>query len=60
MGWGVWPKTCWFSFHTKVECMDFIVLAALIVEVAVSRLENRFSDTRITPFGVLAFPYALP
>ncbi len=40
--------------------MDFVVLTTLIVEVAVlSRLENRVMDTRITPFNVLAFPYAI-
>ena len=38
--------------------MDYILLAALVVEVVVlSSLENRLTGTRITPFGVLAFPY---
>jgi len=38
--------------------MDFIILSALIIEIAVlSWLEYRATGTRITPFGVLAFPY---
>ncbi len=40
--------------------MDFIVLATLIIEVLVlSRLEKSVVITRITPFNVLAFPYAI-
>jgi len=38
--------------------MDFIILAVLIAEVLLlSGVENRLTGTRITPFGVLAFPY---
>jgi hypothetical protein len=38
--------------------MNYILLTALVLEVAVlSGLENRLTGTRITPFGVLAFPY---
>lgn len=39
--------------------MDYAVVAALLVEVIVlSRLERGGIGTRVTPFNVLAFPYA--
>ncbi len=50
-------STCLFL---EISRMNYILLAALVVEVAVmSGLENRLTGTRITPFGVLAFPYTI-